>query len=288
MCYNTAMEIVKLDMRPDLNDVMHEISIRIKNERNIYVRKHTHSFWEFMFIESGSIMQSINGVEKSAEKHELYIIRPESVHQLKADPSRPVMLFNFEVDCTFLSNLLASMGFPSLDSVFDGDHFSFTCSNEETLSFIKLLNKSQDEKSTESLKWNLLKVIIAKFVTKAITDLNTTPKYTTSNQIISQALAELDNTNNFRVSIGELFKSLNYSHEHISRLFKKEGIDPPVRIFLRNKLSYSCTLLASSKMKIIDIIDICGLNSTSYYNKVFKKEYGITPMEYRKKFNAFN
>ena len=40
--------------------------------------------------------------------------------------------------------------------------------------------------------------------------------------------------------------------------------------------------LLISKMSVIEIAERVGYNNVTYFNKVFKKETGKTPLEYRK------
>ena len=44
-------------------------------------------------------------------------------------------------------------------------------------------------------------------------------------------------------------------------------------------------ILANSKIKIINIAELCGIYSISYFNTAFKKEFGISPSQYRKKYS---
>ncbi|MBQ7348975.1 MAG: helix-turn-helix transcriptional regulator, partial [Clostridia bacterium] len=45
----------------------------------------------------------------------------------------------------------------------------------------------------------------------------------------------------------------------------------------------TATLLTNSKMKIINVAELCGIYTISYFNKSFKKEFGESPSQYRKK-----
>ena len=43
-------------------------------------------------------------------------------------------------------------------------------------------------------------------------------------------------------------------------------------------------LLVSSESSILDIAAESGFDNLSYFNRMFKKRFGMTPREYRKKF----
>ena len=54
-------------------------------------------------------------------------------------------------------------------------------------------------------------------------------------------------------------------------------------MFQQIKLDYSCTLLVSTNYNIPNIAEAIGIKDISYFNKLFKKHYGIFPTAYRKK-----
>lgn len=55
----------------------------------------------------------------------------------------------------------------------------------------------------------------------------------------------------------------------------------PSELIKERRLEISKALLLKSDLKIIDISIQCGYSSTRYYSSVFKKEYGMTPSEFR-------
>lgn len=48
------------------------------------------------------------------------------------------------------------------------------------------------------------------------------------------------------------------------------------------KLNYAVNLLMHSDLEIIDIIFESGFQSVNYFYHLFKKEYGMSPLQYKK------
>ena len=70
---------------------------------------------------------------------------------------------------------------------------------------------------------------------------------------------------------------------YLGRLFKKEtGMCIGDYINLR-RLEIAKELLASTDDKIISISSSVGFNNVTYFNRLFKKQTGLTPLQYRSK-----
>ena len=52
------------------------------------------------------------------------------------------------------------------------------------------------------------------------------------------------------------------------------------------RLERASTLLKETEASVISIAQECGFASVSYFNRIFKAAYGITPSEYRKQHSA--
>ena len=49
------------------------------------------------------------------------------------------------------------------------------------------------------------------------------------------------------------------------------------------RIGYACKLLSDDKMNISEISVACGFETVIHFNRIFKRQTGITPTEYRKK-----
>ena len=49
------------------------------------------------------------------------------------------------------------------------------------------------------------------------------------------------------------------------------------------RLRKACQLISEGKYRIVEIVDMVGFNSSSYFAKCFAKQYGMLPTEYMKK-----
>jgi len=79
-------------------------------------------------------------------------------------------------------------------------------------------------------------------------------------------------------SISDVFK---VSQSHLGRVFK-EATNTSIGDYINSvRLNKSLKLLKNSSYSVRDIIEMIGLTNESNYYKLFKKQFGITPKEYR-------
>ncbi len=75
---------------------------------------------------------------------------------------------------------------------------------------------------------------------------------------------------------------LGYEIYWLSRQIKKLTGKNFKELLLEKRLKQSEYLLRETNLTILNIIDKVGYTNTSYYYRVFKEKYGVSPKEYRK------
>ncbi|RAV14181.1 response regulator [Paenibacillus contaminans] len=83
------------------------------------------------------------------------------------------------------------------------------------------------------------------------------------------------------VSLQTLADHVGWHPVHLSKVFKLETGEMLSDYLLRIRMERAVQLLKGSELKIFEIAANVGYLTTSYFIKVFKKYYGITPQEYR-------
>lgn len=86
--------------------------------------------------------------------------------------------------------------------------------------------------------------------------------------------------------ISEITAESNYSYMQLTRLFRKTTGMTMQDYFLYVKLEYAAQQLRLTKRLTIDISNDIGIFSLSHFNHIFKRRFGITPGEYRRKYHT--
>lgn len=85
-----------------------------------------------------------------------------------------------------------------------------------------------------------------------------------------------------RITIREIAGAVGFSESHFMRYFK-EIMDTSFIEYLKDyRLAMSARLLQASEASILEVSQEVGFESLSYFNREFKKRYGVTPSQYRR------
>ncbi|MEG0764325.1 MAG: helix-turn-helix transcriptional regulator, partial [Oscillospiraceae bacterium] len=71
--------------------------------------------------------------------------------------------------------------------------------------------------------------------------------------------------------------------DYFSRVFKEEAGESFIVYLTEMRLTQSVHLLQNTALRVQDIAQRVGYGNVSYFSTTFKKKYGISPFEYRRR-----
>ena len=112
------------------------------------------------------------------------------------------------------------------------------------------------------------------------------PQKESSNITLSSYLVKIDdfifNHFNENITLKVLASSINLCTKQASRIIMKNYHKPLNHLITEKRLYVACTRLLETDKSIQDIIKELNFNSESNFFKLFKKYYGVTPLQYKK------
>ena len=72
------------------------------------------------------------------------------------------------------------------------------------------------------------------------------------------------------------------SESHFMKFFKTAAGVPFIEYLNDYRLFYGYTLLFETEIPILDVAKECGFDNFSYFSRIFKREFGMTPSKFRK------
>ena len=156
----------------DENHNINDINFYINTQESHYDKKHSHSHFEFAFLQNGSILNSSQNKTERLTKNTFIAMRPECVHQLFLDENNEYFLFNLEINSSFLHNIVMSMENMNIDDIFVKPIYYFKCSDQEAIEINELILLTVKAQNNEQKKQFCLKLLVMYLFTKLYIRLN--------------------------------------------------------------------------------------------------------------------
>jgi len=96
--------------------------------------------------------------------------------------------------------------------------------------------------------------------------------------------------NNYReeIDLQRLALLVNMAEGSLCRFFKMNMGLTLFEYLNQIKIEFACKLLMDNDLSVLNVCLDSGFNNLSHFNKQFRKNTGVTPSEYRKRFNGLN
>jgi AraC-like DNA-binding protein len=111
-------------------------------------------------------------------------------------------------------------------------------------------------------------------------------RFTTGNRRIAQLHDYLMNHYREEIDLEKLADLVHMAEGSLCRFFKQNVGTSIFEYLNRIKVDFACKLLMDPEIGIFDVCLDSGFNNLSHFNKQFRKNTGVTPTEYRKRFKG--
>jgi len=98
---------------------------------------------------------------------------------------------------------------------------------------------------------------------------------------INKAMDIMISAENHQLGIRELANRCNLSEPHFRHLFKEQVGMSPKHFKTKLQINMAMNMLKDKDLRVVDISEECGFESLSSLNRLFKKETGFAPLQWR-------
>ena len=247
-----------------------------------YPTLHRHvDYWEFCIVTEGALKNCVVGQKTElCEKNTLHFMSTSDQHRL-LKASKQVRYINISVRETHLLQILNFISPHFRERLLQGPRL-FSLSDtlvsgvENLLHECNLLSSEQVEEKNGLLCSALLLIL---------QELNrihlNVPKH--FSPFMMHLLSLTEQKEFLRYTAKDLGDALNYSPAHLNRLFKEHFQLTPYEYLQNHKFQYAHNLLQNTGIGISEIAAEIGYSNLSHFFSNFKKRYGMTPGECRKR-----
>lgn len=261
-----------------------ELVFQIKKTITPSMYPQTHDFFEFILITSGTMQVTIHDRTDTLKRGSLLLIRPQDIHSVSI--SSDCSHINLAFQQNLFDDMFRYLNIHNLQAkLLQSEQPPKAVLNANDLylliaQFERLNSLSATSDNTMSVTLRLMAInIMSTHIIPLLTSQDQ-PKYPGWFQ---QLLEQLNNPELFSLALEDLAAMSGHTSEHLCRCFKKYLNVSPKSYLHAKRLNFASNLLAYSDTKIIDIAFASGFQSMSAFYSAFKKEYDMTPLEYRKK-----
>lgn len=229
----------------------------------------------FIYCDKGKGIVTIEDETVTLNKNSFIILPPRKYHNYISDEKNPWTIYwlHFDGVDAYLFNSIIGVSVEISES--------YTSRILERLQIFaemyRILEKGFDRYNLEYITFCLfhflatLKYILAYRESKTMKNLD---RVEMAKEYMKANIKE-------KLSLADIAKVIGYSVPHLIALFKKDTSLSPIDYFAKLKLEVSCTYLKDSDLKIKEIAFKLNYYDQFHFTKMFIKEYGITPSEYR-------
>ncbi len=146
------------------------------------------------------------------------------------------------------------------------------------MSYFDYLKEYMKMASYERLQLHgMVEILLSYFVKHAH------PKAAFNDKRLTTVLDMIQQNINKRISIEDLAANACLTKSYLIRTFRQTLGISPLQYINHKKIQHAQTLLLGSEMSIQEIAHAVGMDDSSYFIRLFKKQIGFTPQEYRKR-----
>ncbi len=85
------------------------------------------------------------------------------------------------------------------------------------------------------------------------------------------------------INAEDVIRHVGLSHTHVERAFVRVLGNTVHQEIARLRMREACRLLAETQVPAAEVSKLTGFSSPQYFNRLFGKQFGMTPVEYRKR-----
>ena len=259
---------------------------------------HWHDFIELIFIKKGYLQTTIKNTTFTIDEKELLVLMPGELHSFYYEGGKILEYIVIQIDSDIFQNAAVdsreiSAVYPYLFNYWAPR--SFLCSYEEVkkervLPLINKLNSETQKKEPGydlSVRAGLLELFVWILRRRTLDiQLSAEAGNISIYRKLQPALNYIWEHYKENITTNELAEKVNISTPHFCRIFKKlTGYS--FHFYLRSLRSVEATrLLLTTDNSIGQIASLVGYNDVNFFIRIFKKQSGIPPLQYKKKYAA--
>lgn len=278
--------------------------IRVMEKRNLHqpfeiiyeklnespVHPHKHTFFELVYIVSGTGLQCINNNLFEYHQGHMFLITPQDCHAFDVHTTTQFFSIRFN-DIYIQSNMLNTENIQRLEFILEHANHQPGCilRNQTDKQLVKPVIEAiirehinRDLYDAELIRQlvNTLIIIVTRNIAKFLPDKINECSEARTLDILQYIQSNIYTPEKLKVSV--ISKHFGISESYLGRYFKKHTNETMQEYIIKYKLKLVEARLLHSDKRINEIVFELGFTDESHMNRLFKKYKGMNPSDFRK------
>lgn len=262
----------------------------IKNYKTGTIPWHWHKEMELVLITLGEVICSIGNDKFILSKGDAILINSNVIHKFECSNNIQTILEDIVFSPQFISPIESIIYnkyiLPFIDS--NISHIILKQDNKWqndiilNLSKIFELCKSCEQLYELKIKEKLINIWLLLYSNIDIISLISNKKLSLNSQTRVKNMVQFIKENyQDKITLTDIAVSANISKSEALRCFKSNLNTSPIKYLTEYRLYKAKNMLKNKNITISEISSLCGFDSVSYFDRVFKRQYGLSPRKYR-------
>ncbi len=258
------------------------------NDQNLSkVDLHSHNYYEFYFFLEGNISIQIGDALYPIQYGDVMLIPPGIPHRpIIHSTDLPYRRFVFWIShayCEHLKELSPDYTYlmeyvkAKEKYIFHNDRITF---NSLRSRIMRLIEEMQSARFGRDAQIYLYVNELVLYLNRLVHDRNTPHRKSQEVSLYQNLLTYIEDHLEGDLSLELLAKEFYVSKYHIAHVFK-ENLGMSIHQYITKKRLELCREAILSKMSITQVYQTFGFGDYSSFYRAFKKEYGISPKDFR-------
>lgn len=240
---------------------------------------HTHEFAEILFVTEGCGSVKARGQKRVVQAGDLLVYNAGVEHEEASSVDSPMEMIFFALDKVHITDLPPNCLLPSdYDFLFHTEDMYELFKNQL---YIMIEEMEKKERFYHEISQNISRTLVM-YIFRLLNRATNRSIIKGNNSVYRSALEYINTHYLEKITLEDVANACFVNKYYLSHLFSREQDMTLGQYINQKRFEEAMHLLQNSNRPVSSIATLSGFSDFSYFCRAFKKNVGMTPLQYRK------